>query len=221
MLQAYDSIATGDFTLIVPEDEVSSEQLLFNLDMKPEKYEIIAVENHETEETEVDNYGDMGDEKPAAVLAVTINDEQSSNSDETEEIDGTDGNKIKDNSDMNTSVTVADKTNENADAFCLNLTMTNNREFAFQPLVPDHSIDNEMHVVESAKDAPVTTRSDVIKEHDKDTNIHVEEHKEEGMMLEVTDNAVRTIRMFRNARETLVSTSLKCLQTSNWELLNK
>ena len=216
MLQAYDSIAAADFTLIVPEDEVSSEQLLFNLDMKPEKDEIIvAVENHEIEEMEVEKYSDMDDEKnTSTVLVVTINDEQSSSSDETEEIDGTDGNKIKENSDVETSlVTVvdtrnADLRNENADAFHLNLTMTNNKESAFEPVVTDKTIDNEMDVMESVQNVHVT-RSDN-KEHVKETIVHVEGHKEEGMMVEASDNAVRTMRMFRNSRETLVSKSLKC-----------
>lgn len=218
MLQAYDSIATTDFTLIVPEDEVSSEQLLFNLDMKPEKDEIIvAVENHEIEEMEVEKYSDMDDEKntrDSTVLVVTINDEQSSSSDETEEIDGIGGNKIKENSDMETSlVTVVDTRNvdmrnENADAFHLNLTMTNNKESTFDPVVTDETIDNEMDVMESVQNVHVT-RSDN-KEHVKETIVHVEGHKEEGMMAEASDNAVRTIRMFRNSRETLVSKSLKC-----------
>ena len=224
MLQAYDSIATADFTLIVPKDEVSSEQLLFNLSMKQEKDEIIAVENCEIEETEVEKDSDVGDEKiTAAVLGDTnINDEQSDNSDETQGIDDTDGNKREDNTDhdMNTSVvTVADARNENADVFCLNLTMTKNKESAFEPLVPDHIIDNKMHVTESVQNVSVTS-SDTTEEHDEDTNIHVVEHQEEGMMVETTDSSVRTIRMFRNARETLVSTSLKCSQSNNWVLLN-
>ena len=225
MLQAYDSIATADFTLIVPKDEVSSEQLLFDLSMKQEKDEIIAVENREIEETEVEKDSDVGDEKiTAAVLGDTnINDEQSDNSDETQGIDDTDGNKREDNTDhdMITSVvTVADARNENADVFCLNLTMTKNKESAFEPLVPDHIIDNKMHVTESVQNVSVTS-SDTTKEHDEDTNIHVHvvEHQEEGMMVETTDSSVRTIRMFRNARETLVSTSLKYSQTNNWVLL--
>ena len=202
---------------MVPEDEVSSKQLLFNLDMKPEKDEIIAVENHERKETKVEKYCDiLDDEKTTAVvLTVTINDEQSSSSDEAEEIDDTDGNKIKENSDMDTSlVTVADTRNvgmrnENADVFHLNFTMTNNKEPAFEPAVTDQTIDNEMHVMESVQNDPVM-RSDNTNEHVKETNIHVEEHKEQGMMVEAAENYVTTIRMFRNSRETLVSTSLKC-----------
>ena len=215
MLQAYDSISTADFTLIVPEDDAPAEQLLFNLDMKPEKDEIIAVGNHEIEEMEVEKCNDTDDEKTTStILAVTINNEQSSSSDQTEELeDGTDDNKIKETSDMETSlVTVVDTRkvdmrNENADVFHSNLTMTNKEEFAFEPVVTDKTIDNEMHGVESAQNVHVM-RSDNTKEHVKETTVRADqEHKEDGMMVEATDNAVRTIRMFRNSRETLVSTS--------------
>lgn len=188
---------------------MSSEQLLLNLDMNLEKDEIIGIENHEIEEIEVEKYSDMGDEKTTAVLGVTSNDKRG-NGDDAEEIGGTDGNKIEDSShhDTNTSlVTVADMGSKNADAFCLNFTMTNDKESAFEPLVPDYTIDNEMHVPESIQNVSVT-RSDTTKEHDLDTIIYVEEHKEEGIMVEATDNSVRTIRMFRNARETLVSKSV-------------
>ena len=205
MLQAYDSISTADFNLIVPEDEASSEQFLFNMDVKPEKDGVV-LETHEIKHTEVEKYSDMDDEK---TTAVAISHEQSSSNDETEEIDGTDGNKIKENSDMDTSsVTVVDMRNENADALHLNSTMTNNKESAFEAVVTDETIDNEMHVVESVPNVHVTRRRDNTKEHDnmQETNVHVEELKEEGMMEEPTDNSIRTIRMFRNARETLVST---------------
>lgn len=98
--------------------------------------------------------------------------------------------------------------NENADVFHLNLTTRDNKKSTFEPVVTEETIDNEMHVIESVQNVQVT-RSDNIKEHDKvkEPNIHVGELKEEGTMEEATDNSVRTIRMFRNARETLVSTS--------------
>jgi len=182
------------------------------MDMKQEKDEIIGIENHEIEEIEVEKYSDMGDEKTTAVLGVKSNDKRSGNGDDAEEIGGTDGNKIEDNSyhDTNASlVAVADTGNKNADALCVNFTMTNHKESAFEPLVPDYTNDNGMHVAESIQCVSVTL-SDTTKEHDEDTIIRVEEHKEEGMMVEAIDNSVRTIRMFRNARETLVSTSLKC-----------
>ena len=211
MLQAYDSIATADFTFIAPEDDVPSEQLLFNLDMKPGKDQIIAVENHEIEEIEVEKCNDMDDEKTAStILAVTPNDEQSSISDQSEKLDDTDDNKIKENSDIETSlVTIVDIRNENTDVFHLNLTMTNNEESAFEPVVTDRTIDNGMHDMESVQNVHAM-KSDNTKEHVKETIIRAEEHKEEGMMVQATDNAVRTIRMFRNSRETLVSTILKC-----------
>ena len=180
--------------------------------MKHEKDETIGIENHAIEEIEVEKYSDMGDEKTTAVLGVTSNYKQSGNGDEAEEIGGTDGNKIEDNSyhDTNTSlVAVADTGNKNADAFCLNFTMTNDKESSFEPLAPDYTNDNEMHVAESIQTVSVT-RSDTTEEHDLETIIHAEEHKEEGMMMEATDNSVTNIRMFRNARETLVSISLKC-----------
>ena len=225
MLQAYDSIATADFNLIVSEDEVSSEQFLFNMDVKPEKDGVV-VETHEIKHTEVEKYSDMDDEKTTAVLTVAISHEQSSSSDETEEIDGTDGNKIKENSDMDTSsVTVVDMRNKNADVLHLNSTMTNNKESAFEPVVTDETIDNEMHVVESVQNVHVTSlrRRDNAKEHVnvQETNIHVGELKEEGMMEEATDNSVRTIRMFRNARETLVSTCLKYVTNKQLGISNK
>ena len=209
MLQAYDSIATADFNLTVPEHEVSSEQFLFHTDVKPEKDEVVVVENHEIKETEIEKYSDMDDKKTsAAVLTVVISHEQNNSSDEIEEIDG---NKRKENSDMDTSsVTVVDMRNENADAdaFHLNSTTTNNKESGFEPVISEETIDNEMHVIESVQNVHVT-RIDITKEQGKvkETNIHVGELKEEGMMEEATDNSVRTIRMFRNARETLVSTS--------------
>ena len=209
MLQAYDSIATADFNSIVPEDEVSSEEFLFHIDVKPEKDEVVVVENHEIKETEVEKYSDMDGEKTTAGLTVVISHDQSSSSNEIEEIDDTDGNKIKENSDMDTSsVTVVDMRNENADVFHLNLTTRDNKKSTFEPVVTEEAIDNEMHVIESVQNVQVT-RGDNIKEHNKvkEPNIHVGELKEEGTMEEATDNSVRTIRMFRNARETLVSTS--------------
>lgn len=206
LLQAYDSIATADFNSIVPEDEVSSEEFLFHIDVKPEKDEVVVVENLEIKETEVEKYStDMDDEKTTAGLTVVISRDQSSSSNEIEEIDDTDGNKIKENSDMDTSsVTVVDMRNENADVFHLNLTTRDNKKSTFEPVVTEEAIDNEMHVIESVQNVQVT-RSDNIKEHDKvkEPNIHVGELKEEGTMEEATDNSVRTIRMFRNARETL------------------
>jgi len=214
LLQAYDSIATADFTLIVPEDDMPSKQLLFNLDMKQEKDQIIAVENHEIEEMEVDKRNDMDDEKTASTILVgTINDEQSSIGDQSKELDGTDDNKIKENSDIETSLVTVEDTlrNENADVFHLKLTMTNNRESAFEQVVTDKTIDNEMHDMESVQNVHAM-KSDNTKEHVKETIVRAEEHKEEGMMVQATDNAARTIRMFRNSRETLVSTSLKSLK---------
>ena len=176
------------------------------MDVKPEKDGVV-LETHEIKHTEVEKYSDMDDEKTTA--AVAISHEQSSSSDETEEIDGTDGNKIKENSDMDTSsVIVVDMRNENADTLHLNSTMTNNKESAFEAVVTEETIDNEMHVVESVLNVHVPRRRDNTKEHDnvQETNVHVEELKEEGMMEEAADNSIRTIRMFRNARETLVST---------------
>ncbi|KAL9959240.1 hypothetical protein ACROYT_G036337 [Oculina patagonica] len=157
LLQAHDSIAAGNFTSV--EDEVTSEQLLINLDKKPKEGdngEIIASENHYTDKNKHVSINDNDDEdKIITTPVITVDQESISSSDDTEEIDDTDENNMTDHSDMNTEA-VEDTTNDNAE------------------------------------------------EHVKENEIHVEDYRVEGdMVVEVTDNATRTIRMFRNAKESL------------------
>lgn len=151
----------------------------------------------------------MDGEKIIVGFIVVISRDQSSSSNEIEEIDDIDGNKIKENFDMDIFlVIVVDMRNENVDVFYLNLIIRDNKKFIFELVVIEEIIDNEMYVIESVQNVQVT-RSDNIKEYDKvkELNIYVGEFKEEGTMEEVIDNFVRIIRMFRNVREIFVSIS--------------
>lgn len=151
----------------------------------------------------------MDGEKIIVGFIVVISRDQSSSSNEIEEIDDIDGNKIKENFDMDIFlVIVVDMRNENVDVFYLNLIIRDNKKFIFELVVIEEIIDNEMYVIESVQNVQVT-RSDNIKEYDKvkELNIYVGEFKEEGTMEEVIDNFVRIIRMFRNVRERFVSIS--------------
>lgn len=210
MLQAHDSIAAGDFTSVDTDDEHISEQLLINLDKKPEECdsgEIVAVENYNTYKNKHVSISDnAGDNKITAAPTITVDHELSSNSDESEEIDDTDGSKMKEHSDMMNTVAFEDTRNDNTDMYCWDLPASNIKESAFQPATTDNTINNEMHVNEEFKDIPVE-KNDIKEELIKE--IDIEEPKMDGMMdgmmVQVTDNAVRTVRMFRNAKESLVS----------------
>lgn len=210
MLQAHDSIASGDFTSVDLEDvRVTSDQLLINLDKKPEEGdsgEILAVENYYTDKNKhVSNKLNEGDDKITTAPVITIDQELISSSDDTDEIDDTDENKMMDYSDMNT-VPVEDTTNDNAVVSCRELPTSNIKESAFQPpKTDDNAINDKVHVTEDVKDIP-TASYDIKEEHVKEREIHVDKHRVDGgMAVEVTDNATRIIRMFRNAKESLVS----------------
>lgn len=100
---------------------------------------------------------------------------------------------------------------------------SDNKESTFQEPVIDHSVDSEM---QSAKTADVTSAvSADIKDRYKEIDIK-RESKEKVMkdgykkndmkdgqkvgvhVVAAADNAVRTVRLFRNAKETLVSTNV-------------
>ncbi|KAJ7369680.1 MAGUK p55 sub member 7 [Desmophyllum pertusum] len=203
LLQAHDLIAAGDFTSIVPEDEETSDQLL---EEKPEKCnsgDNIPVENYKAEENDDVNINDrMGADvkttPPAADSYSTDDDGRGIDYEETEDLDEADGNKEKDNLDKNTFVTFADMGNDNAEVLSSwDLPVTpNNMESAFQLPVTDHSI-SKRQGGEDANDMS-NANNDIKEEHGMGG------HKVDGTAaVKVVDNAVRTVRMFRNAKETL------------------
>lgn len=209
MLQAHDSIATSDFTSVDLKDEVTSDQLVINLDKKPnegDNGEIIATENYFTDKNKHVGIDDNDDEdKIITTPVITVDQESVSSSDDTDEIDDTDENNMTDHSDMNT-VAVEDTTNDNADVPCWDLPSSKIKESAFQPpTTDDNTVDDKKHIREDVKEIP-SASNDIKEEHVKENEIRVEDYRVEGgMPVEVPDNATRTIRMFRNAKESLVS----------------
>lgn len=205
-LQAHDLIAAGDFTSV--EDDITySAQLLINLNKKPEKGdsgEISAEENYNTEKSKNANSDDVGDKKTTTVNTASdtaVGHELSSDSEEeTEESDDTDGNK-PDRTDISTPVVIVDSTrNDKTDVVCWDLPSPSNP--AFQP--SDNTINDKVHITEDVEGKPVTY-NDLTEEHveEKEINVESKEIKMDGVM--VTDNAARTVTMFRNAKESLVS----------------
>ena len=205
-LQAHDLIAAGDFTS-VEDDITNSAQLLINLNKKPEKVDsgdIGAEENYNTEKSENVNSDDAGDKKTTTVNTASntaVGHELSSDSEEEiEESDDTDGTKPI-HTDISTSI--GDSTrNDNTDVVCWDLPSASDKESAFQP--SDNTINDKKHIREDVQGKPLT-HNDLTEEHVEEEEINVEpkELKMDGMI--VTDNAARTVRMFRSAKESLVS----------------
>ena len=224
MLQAHDSIQAADFSSVISQDEITVEPVLTDLGTKPAPEDggrLITVENYKTEEngTEVYNNNDTSDDEAAT---------------EAEDIDEPDGDKIKDDSDKNTSGSFTDNGNDNTDLSWWDMPMPNNQLTASQPHVVDHALISEEQISEEAKDIPVPGTDDkdthnrdipLATDDNKDKDIPIivkngisgkqikekeciiERNNVDGMMAQPSSNAVKTVTMFRNSKETLVSTS--------------
>lgn len=230
MLQAHDSIQAADFSSVISQDEITVEPVLTDLGTKSAPEDggrLITVENYKTEENaEVYNNNDTSDDKAAT-------DNYCHDNYEAEDIDEADGNKIKDDSDKE-SGSFADNGNDNTDLLWWDMPIPNNQLTASQPHVADHALVSEEQRSEEAKDIPVPGTDDkdthnrdiplatddnkdkdipiIVKngisgKHIKEKECIIERNNVDGMMAQPSSNAVKTVTMFRNSKETLVSTS--------------